>query len=297
MSIKNRVMNRLKLIVLSCFLFPFFAWADIVPSCENDLECIEVGQWDLGVALGYGLRSNPLKDFDDTPIYMVPTFAYYGDRWYLDNGNFGYTLTEKEMYTINLATSFSTDSAYFHRWDPSNIFLAGGSTFETNSVTSAGLFSRGEQVPSISALEKRRFTYLGGLEAFIYTRAGIINFSLAHDTLNVHQGTEAQLKWIYNLPVQDWNFEFALRLDWKSEEIVDYYYGIRESESPYWRQHFKAKSALNAGVELTSNYVLTQHWDLLLLARYTHIANAIADSPLLNEKYTSTFYIGSSYRF
>ena len=297
MSIINGVMNRLKLIVLSCFLLPFFTWADTVLSCENDLECIEVGQWDLGVALGYGLRSNPLKDFNDIPIYAVPTFAYYGEYWYFDNGNFGYTLTEKEKFTINLATRFSSDSAYFHRWDPSNIFLAGGSTFETSSVTSAGLFTREDQEPSIDALEKRRFTYLGGLEAFIYTHVGIINFSLAHDMLNVHQGTEAQLKWIYNLPVQDWNFEFALRLDWKSEEIVDYYYGIRESESPYWSQHFKAKSALNTGMELTSTYVMTQDWDLLLLARYTHIADAIVDSPLLNKEYTSAFYIGSSYRF
>ena len=292
-------MNRLKLIVLSCFLLPFFTWADTVPSCENDLECIEIGQWDLGIALGYGIRSNPLKDFDDIPIYMVPTFAYYGETWYFDNGNLGYTLTEQESYTINLATSFSTDSAYFQRWDPSNIFLAGGSTFDSSSVANnnIGLFTRGVQEPTIGDLEKRRFTYLGGFDAFIYTRVGIINFSLAHDMLNVHQGTEAQLKWIYNLPVQDWNFELQLKLDWKSEEIVDYYYGVRESESPYWNQAFKSKSALNAGIELTSTYVMTQHWDLLFLARYTRIADAIAESPLLNEEYTSTFYIGSSYRF
>ena len=292
-------MNRLKLIVLSCFLLPFFTWADTAPPCENDLECIEIGQWDLGIALGYGIRSNPLKDFDDIPIYMVPTFAYYGESWYFDNGNLGYTLTEQESYTINLATSFSTDSAYFQRWDPSNIFLAGGSTFDSSSVANnnIGLFTRGVQEPTIGDLEKRRFTYLGGLDAFIYTRVGIINFSLAHDMLNVHQGTEAQLKWIYNLPVQDWNFELQLKLDWKSEEIVDYYYGVRESESPYWNQSFKSKSALNAGIELTSTYVMTQHWDLLFLARYTHIADAIAESPLLNEEYTSTFYIGSSYRF
>jgi outer membrane protein len=289
-------MNRLKLIALSCFLLPFFSWADIYSPCENDLECIEVGRWDLGVALGYGERSNPLKDYDDIPIYVVPTFAYYGDDWYFDNGNFGYTLTEQEKYTINLATSFSTDSAYFTRWDPSNIFFAGSNAFESSSLSNmgGGLFSL---EPTIGTLEKRKFTYLGGLETFIYTRVGIINFSLAHDMLNVHQGTEARLKWIYNLPVQNWNFEFVLRLDWKSEEIVDYYYGVRESESPYWNQNFKAKSALNAGIELTSKYVITQDWDLLLLARYTHFADAIADSPLLNQEYTSTFYIGSSYRF
>lgn len=292
-------MNKLKLLFLSAIFIPFLSWGDIDVPCENDLECIEVGQWDLGIAFGYGERSNPLKDYSDIPIYLVPTFAYYGDSWFFDNGNIGYTLVEEKRYTLNLSTSFSTDSAYFQRWDPSNIFLAGSNKFEANSIAASGravLMSQ-EPEPDVGPLEKRRFTYLGGLDAFIYTRAGIINLSVAHDMLNVHQGTEARLKWLYNLPVQNWNFEFALRLDWKSEEVVDYYYGVRESESPYWNRAYQAKSALNVGIELTTHYVMTQHWDLIFLARYTQIADEIANSPLLDQDHTSTFYLGTSYRF
>ncbi len=294
-------MKKLKVLLLSCILLPISAWADVVDSCGEKVECIEIGRWDVGIALGYGNRTNPLKDYDDIPIYLVPTFAYYGDSWFFENGNFGYTLSEQETFTINLTTSLSSDSAYFHRWDPSNIFIAGTNKFEPktllNSTAPAPTIMKGAQEPEIGKLEKRHFTYFGGVEAFFYTRAGTINLSMAHDLLNVHQGTEAKLKWLYNLAIEDWKFELALTFDWKSEELVDYYYGIRPSESTYWSQAYKPKSAINTGLELTSHYVMTEHWDLLFIARYTHISDEIVASPLLNEDYTSTFFVGAAYRF
>ncbi|EDQ01115.1 MipA/OmpV family protein [Shewanella benthica] len=293
-------MKNLRVLLLTCILFPIFAWADPVDSYGSEYQCIEIGRWDIGLALGYGSRSNPLKDYDDIPIYLVPTFAYYGDYWYFDNGNIGYTLVEDEKYTINLTTSFSTDSAFFHRWDPSNIFLTGSNNFEPSALfseTRVTLMGEEQSVPTANELETRHFTYLGGVEAYIYTRIGILNLSLAHDLLNVHQGTEAKLKWLYNLSIEEWKFELALVLDWKSEEVVDYYYAIRPSENAYWSQNYQAESAINTSIELTSHYVLAKHWQLLFLARYTQIADEIVASPLLNKDYTSTFFVGTAYRF
>ncbi|BAJ00781.1 MipA/OmpV family protein [Shewanella violacea] len=293
-------MKTLNAFLLTCIFFPVSSWADTVDSCESEYECIETGRWDIGLALGYGSRSNPLKDYDDIPIYLAPTFAYYGDDWYFDNGNIDYTLVEDEKYTINLTTSFSTDSAFFHRWDPSNIFLTQNNKFESSSFSTMAqptVMGEDRRVPDIDELATRQFTYLGGIEAYIYTRAGILNLSLTHDLLNVHQGTEAKLKWFYNLAIEEWKFQFALVFDWKSKEVVDYYYGIRPSESAYWNEHYKAKSAINTGLEFTSHYVLTKHWDLLFLARYTKIADEIVASPLLNEDYSSTFFVGTAYRF
>ena len=293
-------MKNLNVLLLTCILFPIFAWADPVDSCGSEYECIEIGRWDIGLALGYGSRSNPLKDYEDIPIYLAPTFAYYGDNWHFDNGNFGYTLVEDEKYTINLTTSFSNDSAFFRRWDPSNVFLTNNNDLDLKSFsirTQPTVIEEDQGVPTPDELETRHFTYLGGVEAYIYTRIGILNLSLAHDLLNVHRGTEAKLKWLYNHSIEEWKFELALVLDWKSEEVVDYYYGIRPSESAYWSENFQAGSAINTGIELTSHYVLTEHWELLFLARYTQLADEIVASPLLNEDHTSTFFVGTAYRF
>ncbi|QFU21557.1 MipA/OmpV family protein [Shewanella eurypsychrophilus] len=293
-------MKKLNIFLLTFLLLPNFSWAEIVDSCGTEYQCIEVGRWDIGLAVGYGSRSNPLKDYDDIPIYIAPTFAYYGDSWYFDNGNIGYTLAEGERYTLNLTTSFSTESAFFHRWDPSNIFITGSSKFEASALSSRSqptIMAEEQSVPMPNDLENRDFTYLGGIEAYLYTKIGIINLELTHDLLNVHQGTEAKLQWLYNLAVKQWNFELALEFDWKSEEVVNYYYGIRPSESEFWSQAYKAESAINTSLKFTSHYVLNEHWKLLFLARYTQIADEIVASPLLDEDYTSTFFLGTAYRF
>ncbi|QLE84422.1 MipA/OmpV family protein [Shewanella sp. Scap07] len=296
-------MKKLNLILLSATLLCTPLFASEQNSCGEYSECIAIDRWDIGIAAGYGERSNPLKDYDDIPIYLAPTIAYYGDSWFFDNGNFGYTLAEQEKYTVNLVTSFSADSAFFYRWDPSNIFIAGTNSFKQQVsampmlADSSGKDKHSASKTVFNELETRHFTLLGGAEAFIYTRAGIINLSLAHDMFNVHQGTEAKVKWLYNVAIEQWKFELAAIMNWKSEEIVDYYYGVRPSENIYWSEHFDAKSAINLGMEFTSQFVMTEHWELVFLARYTDIADEIADSPLLNERYSSTFFVGTAYRF
>lgn len=119
-------MHYLLALVLTISFAAFSANAEDSDVCSNSTDCIEIGRWDIGIALGYGNKSNPLKDFNDIPIYAVPTIAYYGDNWFFDNGNIGYTLTEGENYTINLVTAFSNDSAFFPAGIPLiSLFLEG----------------------------------------------------------------------------------------------------------------------------------------------------------------------------
>jgi len=288
-------MHYLFALILSISFFATSAHASNNDACGNNTDCIEVGRWDIGIALGYGVKSNPLKDFDDIPIYAVPTIAYYGDSWFFDNGNIGYTVTEGENYTVNVVSTFSTDRAFFYRWDPSNIFLVNGHSAARSNISIMAAIPEPEI--DTSKLEDRSFTYLGGVEAFLYTRFGIVKASVTHDLFNVHNGTEAQLKWLYNIPLDSWNFEFAAVLDWKSEQVIDYYYGIRPSESPYWSEKYQAESALNQSIEFTGQYVLTENWNILLVARYTDLADEIVDSPLLDKDYTTTYFVGAAYRF
>lgn len=264
-------------------------------ACAPENQCIEMNNWDLGIAIGWGQKSNPLRDFDDIPLFFIPTVAYYGEHWFFDNGNLGYTLAEQESFTINLVTSYSLDRAYFYQWDPSNIFLNRGTQVEAKAINSMYLSTEPE--PEFNSLETRNFTLLGGAEAFIYTRLGIIRLAYTHDMFNVHQGSEAQIKWAYGWDYDRFIFEFALVFDWKSQDVVDYYYSVRPSENAYWSERYQAKSGWDKGAEMTARYILTDNWDLLLAVRYTLIADEIAASPLLDQDYSSTYFIGAAYRF
>ncbi|WP_372873218.1 MipA/OmpV family protein [Shewanella sp.] len=285
--------------LLRVFLLYVFSLSPLVQAttvaCDDTTDCIEQGSWDLGIAFGYGQKTNPLKDYDDIPIYILPTVAYYGDKWFFDNGAIGYTLTEQERFTLNLITGFSSDRAFFYRWDPSNIFLAGSArSFENAPLAGAPVSFANED---IGELESREFTYLGGLEAYLYNRFGTWRLALMQDLFNVHNGMEGQVKWNYHLAHKALSIDFALFFDWKSQEVVDYYYGVRPSESAYWHHMYHAEDGWNKGAEITARYHLTPQWELLMTARYTRLADTITESPLLDEKDSYAYLIGAAYRF
>lgn len=284
--------------LLTTALLSFATYANETVDCNNNSECITIGIWDIGIAVGYGVKSNPITQFDDIPIYITPTFAYYGEKWFLDNGNLGYSLLESENMTVNLVTSFSDDSAYFSRWDPSNIFVAGGSRVSTGSANSTSFWDLDDLYAlQFNELEERDFTVLGGVEAFLYTPVGIFNMAWAHDLLDVHSGMEAQLKWMYRFAIDQWKFELASSANWKSQEVVNYYYGVRSSENYYWHQAYNPGSATNVSLTLTTQYIINSHWALLFLARYTDLADEIVASPLVNKHSSNTFFVGAAYRF
>ncbi|GIU45656.1 MipA/OmpV family protein [Shewanella algidipiscicola] len=291
-------MNKIITVLLTAALLSFATYADEAVSCDDGSECITIGLWDIGIAVGYGVKSNPITQFDDIPIYIIPSLAYYGEQWFFDNGNLGYSLLESENITVNMTTSFSSDSAYFSRWDPSNIFVAGGSRVSTELANSSSFWDVDDLYAlNFNELEDRKVTVLGGVETFFYTRAGIFNIALAHDLLDVHSGMEAQLKWMYRLAFSQWKLELAASANWKSQEIVNYYYGVRSSENYYWNQAYNPGSATNLSLTLTTQYAINQHWELLFLAHYTDLADEIVASPLINEHSSNTFFVGVAYRF
>ncbi|MCH1929800.1 MipA/OmpV family protein [Shewanella sp. A25] len=287
-------MFRIVVFVSAALTFPLKALAE--DSCVAQDECIEIGSWDLGLAVGWGQKTNPLRDFDDIPVYFIPTIAYYGERFFFDNGNFGYTLVEHPHYSVNLVTSYSLDRAYFYRWDPSNIFIS-HSTQQLATTTPMTHLITTQPDYRFNDLESRHFTMLGGAETFFYTAAGTLRLAYAHDMFDVHQGSEGQVNWSYGWQINDLYLNLSLVFDWKSSNVIGYYYGVRPSENAYWSQQYHAKSGWNRGIELTSRYTINANWDVLVALRYRQLADEIAASPLLDEDYSSTYFFGAAYRF
>ncbi|GIU47689.1 MipA/OmpV family protein [Shewanella sp. KT0246] len=268
--------------------------------CQENGDCVVVGEWDISIAFGYGNKTNPITDYDDIPLYVIPSIAYYGESWFFDNFNFGYTLTEQESFTINLATSYSDERAFFYRWDPSNIFLPQSANVDahTDLPTIGGFGIQDVSQPIVlNELESRNFTVYGGAELFWYGRFGVLKLAAAHDLLNVHNGQEVNVSWNYSLAISDWRFDFTLKSEWKSSEVIDYYYGVRASENAYWSEEYQPDSGWSSAVELTTRYSLSARWDLLIAARYTQLADEIIDSPIINEDYSSSYFVGAAYRF
>jgi outer membrane protein len=86
-------------------------------------DCAAIGRWNFSVALGTGVRTNPLVNGKDIPLVVIPQFSYYGRRFFIDNLDFGFTLAERGANAFNLIATPGYDRVYFYRTDLQNFFV------------------------------------------------------------------------------------------------------------------------------------------------------------------------------
>ena len=97
-------------------------------------ECVPVGGWDFSIALGAGVRTDPVVHEGTIPLVVIPHISYYGERFFLDDLDVGVTLLDTDRTTLSLVASPGYDRVFFYRSDLQNIFVSGLSSF--NSVGS-----------------------------------------------------------------------------------------------------------------------------------------------------------------
>jgi len=116
--------------VLSAMLLGL--WAGIVSGqlqahCGPDRpDCVAAGTWEVKIAVGAGVRTNPLEGADDIPLVLLPQINYYGKRFFLDNWELGYTLVDQPRLMLNALVTPGGDGLYFFRDDWGRFALDGG---------------------------------------------------------------------------------------------------------------------------------------------------------------------------
>ncbi len=228
-------------------------------------ECVAVGKWNFSVALGAGLRSNPLVTGKNIPLVVIPQFSYYGNRFFINDLDLGFTLVENTTNTFSLVGSPGYDRVFFYRSDLQNIFigLPGLGTYVAQRVPAST--PNAVQFPA----RARRITYLAGPE-WTFKLSGI---SGQLDVLQESKGS----------------FTANLGVTWKSAAIVNYYYGSAGM--------YEAGSALNPFFKLGYTLPLAGKWRFNAFAEYERLGNAIANSPIVEERFVATAFVGAIYTF
>ncbi len=240
--------------------------------CDADSQdCAVVGKWNFSVALGAGVRSNPLVHGQDLPLVVVPQISYYGKRFYLDNLDLGFTALDGKTNSLSLIASPGYDRIFFYRSDLQNIFVnvGGGS---------------GTRPPVPFPSRSRPITYLAGPE-WTFNDDGLIGqFDLLHEITGHNHGDE--IRAAIKIPVirSTGALSASVGLTWQSAAIVNYYYGAPGI--------YESGSALRPFVKLGYTRPLGRGWRLEGIAQYEHLASAIADSPIVAHNYVVTSFLG-----
>jgi outer membrane protein len=266
-----------------------FAKDDCTASADaaSSDDCVAVGRWNLSVALGAGIRTNPVVHAQDIPLIFVPQFSYYGKRFFIDNLDPGVTLFEGETNTLSLVASPGYDRVFFYRSDLQNIFVGGTTAVAASGATT---FVRNNQNPQAFQQipeRSRKITYLAGPEwTFRYARVtGQVDY--LHEITGRNHGDEIRAALGIPLGQLAGSWSANVGVTWKSAGIVNYYYGAPGIYEAGW--------ALNPFAKLGYSRPLSGKWKLDAFVHCERLGNAISDSPIVRGHYVTTAFVGATY--
>ena len=279
-------------------------------SCAAESEdCVPVGKWEVSIAIGAGVRTNPVLSSDDIPIYFVPGVSYYGERFFINDTSFGYTLFESDTHVFNLFATLSFDQVYFDRWNIRNftlndqgVALDGGGFIPDNM---SGSNDENNETPGsdvnfeidVDQIDDRNLALLSGIEYYYYTDSVFFNIQAIRDVSSVHNGSELRIAASYPWRFDKNHFEITFGGVWQSDRVVDYYYGLDSNEVPDSRLVYEASNTFSPVIKFDYKRKLSDHWSIYFFAHNKWFGDEITNSPLIDQNTSTTVFLGGVYHF
>jgi outer membrane protein len=221
------------------------------------------------VALGYGERSNPLIQSKPIPIAVDLDIAWFGKRFFFDNGDLGITALNNSAGTLNLVARANSDRVFFGKTSV---------RFVSVSTTGAPL-----NAPTELEVPDRNYAVELGVEYLTDGKWGKMTLAGFHDVSQTHHGLSAELEYAYPWYRGRWSVEPNFAVRYKSAALNDYYWGVRLREA-------------NAALPAYSIY-LSRSWRVAVGVDYERLSGAVADSPLTKVSDVLGWFAGVAYQF
>ena len=166
--------------------------------------------------------------------------------------------------------------------------------------------SRGFDIEDNKALEgmnDRDDSLDFGLRTGYKTAYGVLTLDATTDISDTHKGHEADLRFgpdFYSeSPAGNSSFGLGLvaGVKWQSDEVVDYYYGVKDKEATATRAAYKGKAAATPYIGLDGKANITKKITLTGSVLYMDQPNEITGSPLVDDGHDVAVNAGLTYWF
>ena len=276
-------------------------------ACTRGEYCIDESSWQLGIALGVGVKTNPLVDGDDIPLVLLPDIAWYAEKAYFDNGELGYQWLSQQKFSFETFINLEREGAYFRFLQPANFLVP--SNGSTNSVApdkpdSSDIVDspdneiiNTERSFSIDDVASRKWAINGGIRGHYFLSNGEWQLSFQQDISNVHQGQQAGVQYKHRWLWHDFRFGISLGVDWKSARLIDYYYGVSVRDTELKELHFKGEAGWQPYISLQAQQPINENWSWLANIGYRRLPQSLTGSPLVEKNNILNAFLGVAYRF
>lgn len=251
-------------------------------------EEIRAPEWKMSLAFGQGVLENPLADHSDGETNVLPSFSYYGERFFVSNLTAGYSLLEQSNFYLDLVARPNEDGLYYK--------------LDDNGVTTGSLSSYLTHfyAPTVSDID-RNVSVVAGPSATLVTDFVDISFAWFHDISGVHDGSETHLSLDKQYPLLGGAIGVSLGAVNKDADLVNYYYHFTDGEagifaSRYARQ-FPAGDVTDQYARLHFSYPLGKRLELRLAARYNRFDLDGRNPRFIDKPETLNWFAGLQYSF
>lgn len=223
----------------------------------------------LTLGAGVGVIQHPYKQYSND-VVPVPVLTYESENFWFRGLGGGY-------YLWNDGTDQLSLTAY---WLPMY--------FKPSDSDSHKL----------RRLDSRHSTMMAGVSWFHHTQYGSLRTTLSGDTLDKSNGLIWDLGWIYRYTNGNLTLTPGIGVEWNSDNMNDYYYGVSHKESRKSGLHdYSADGGWNPYLELSANYRFLGNWSVYGTARYTRLSDEITDSPMVDKSWAGLLSTGVTYTF
>ena len=290
--IMNKQLIRAMLLLFGCYVV-----AASAADCDSSTEgCVEVGKWQVAVAVGVGVRTNPVIDNDDIPLYVIPQVSYNGERFFLQNLDLGFILFEDDTRQFNLLLTPSYDQVFFRRWDVNNFVLTENLVSEPGPMFGPATDAYHKLIDT-SQLRKRRMAGLAGFEYNHQFNKLDLQVHALQEFTGYHDGQELRIALARHVLAGKHHWILSAGAIWQSSDVLDYYYGIREGEGGTLGYRYHPDSGVSGVARVDWNYRINDRWSLTFTTAYRQLASGIRRSPIVNDDKVITSFIGGVYHF
>ncbi len=267
------------------------AWLAAIPALVAAAEPAE-SPWRVSVAVGYGQRGNPLINADDIDLAVDLDIGWFGERFFFDNGDLGFTLSDTDRATVNLVARINSDRLFFSKTNTRLITLGEVGTLFGTPIDPA----TADQLVTLEVPDRDYAVELG-VEYLAGGPWGNLQLSAHHDVSGTHDGFQVYLDYGYGFGAGRWFFELSGGAAYKSEKLNDYYWGVAPGEAGVALPAYEAGSGINVHAKVLAGYLITERWSFAAALQFEWLNDEAADSPIVDERAVPGFFAGLRYAF
>jgi len=85
----------------------------------------------------------------------------------------------------------------------------------------------------------------------------------------------------YSWQIKNWSIHSSVGFEYRSSDLIDYYYGISADEASAHFGQYQADSGIDLTTQLSASYPISESWLFESYLRYTDLSDSVTDSPVM----------------